>query len=89
MSFTAHDEARRWEHKVPSIAKRIDTLKKLQQAGWPVAIRFEPLIYEPNMLQRYLSLFEQVFGALDSAAIHSVSTGEFRMPVEYMKNIIN
>ena len=88
MSFTAHDEARKWEHRVPSIAKRIDTLKKLQQAGWPVAIRFEPLIYEPNMLQRYLSLFEQVFSALDSSAIHSVSTGEFRMPAEYMKNII-
>lgn len=88
MSFTAHDEAKRWEHKVPSIAKRLDALQKLQQAGWPIAIRFEPLIFGPDMLERYLSLFEQIFGVLDSSAIHSVSTGEFRMPVEYMKNII-
>ena len=88
MSFTCHEASLQWEHKVPSIAKRIEALQKLQKAGWPIALRFEPLIYEPSARQHYQRLFEEIFAALDVASIHSISTGDFRMPIEFMKNII-
>ena len=87
MSFTPEDCYRRWEHKVPSIQKRIDAMVRLQQAGWSVALRFEPLIYETDFLESYRQLFENLFTRLNSASIHSVSFGEFRMPVGYFKNI--
>jgi DNA repair photolyase len=46
MSFTPEAAAKRWEHRVPAITKRLLAMRKLQQAGWPVAIRFEPVIAE-------------------------------------------
>ncbi|MDP6537491.1 MAG: DNA photolyase [Gammaproteobacteria bacterium] len=88
MSFTSHEAYHQWEHKVPAIGKRIEALQKLQQAGWPVALRFEPLIADLAMVDHYQRLFEEVFAALNIAAIHSVSIGEFRMPSDFMKNIV-
>ena len=88
MSFTAHEAAQRWEHRVPAIAKRIEALQRLQEAGWPVAIRFEPLLFEQGMLDAYRRLFEEVFSQLDVKAVHSVSTGEFRMPADFYRNLV-
>ncbi len=45
MSFTPESTHRYWERGVPSIAKRLDALARLQRQGWPIALRFEPLIY--------------------------------------------
>ena len=88
MSFTEREAAQRWEHKVPSISKRIEALVKLQQAGWSVALRFEPLIYSDGMQQGYRKLFQELFERLDATAIHSASTGLFRMPTDYYKKIV-
>jgi len=88
MSFTAHEASQKFEHKVPSIMKRIDALQRLQQAGWRIAIRFEPIIWEENLLKNYRKLFEEIFAALEIPQIHSVSMGEFRMPNTFYKNIV-
>ncbi len=87
MSFTTEDCAKRLEHGVPSIAKRVAALARLQQAGWPVAVRFEPLLPEadPNA---YAHLFELVFSRLDASRLHSTSTGLFRMPASYFRNTL-
>lgn len=88
MSFTTNEAAEKWEHKVPSIEKRLDALCKLQRAGWKVAIRFEPLILGVEGLAPYEALFAQVFSKLNIEMIHSVSTGLFRMPVDFHKRIV-
>lgn len=98
MSFTATAAAEKWEHRVPAIAKRIEALRKLQQLGWKVAIRFEPIIFNTaaadsdasaaETLQAYEQLFIEVFKKIDPATVHSVSTGLFRMPANYYKNIV-
>lgn len=68
------------EHRTPSLQKRLDALLQLQQHGWPVGLRFDPLIYDPDYQSMYQKMFDQVFCALDCAGIHSVSLGTFRMP---------
>lgn len=88
MSFTPEAAARRWEHRVPTITKRLQALLKLQQAGWPVAIRFEPVIAEPGVEDNYERLFEQVFSTLDGELLHSVSLGEFRLPTDFHKKMV-
>lgn len=87
MSFTSTQDSQRWEHKVPSVSKRIEALEKLQERGWPIALRFEPLIRQQSSLADYSKLFEQVFNRLNSDRIHSVSTGLFRMPKPFYKRI--
>tara|TARA_B110000444_G_scaffold261176_1_gene311615 strand:- start:1995 stop:2981 length:987 start_codon:yes stop_codon:yes gene_type:complete len=88
MSFTTNEAANQWEHKVPSIEKRLEALSKLQLAGWKVAIRFEPLILGDEGLAPYEALFAQVFSKLDVEKLHSVSSGLFRMPVDFHKRIV-
>ena len=88
MSFSAEETAQRWERGVPSMDKRIEALQKLQRAGWPVAIRFEPIIASANTFEQHKQLFERVFASLDVAKIHSVSTGEFRVPADYYKKMV-
>jgi len=87
MSFTPEEIHRRWESRVPSIDKRIDALARLQQQGWPVALRFEPLIYTERFQQDYEQLFSGIFARLNSDRLHSVSTGMFRMPKKFYTNI--
>lgn len=87
MSFASEIATERWEDKVPSLSKRLDALVKLQAKGWPIALRFEPVVFSKTVVEEYKALFEKVFSALDVASIHSVSLGEFRMPADFYKTI--
>jgi len=75
------------EHKTPSLQKRIDALAQLQGAGWPIGLRFDPLIAADNFEIIYKRMFEQVFERLDCAQIHSVSLGTFRLPKPFHRTI--
>jgi spore photoproduct lyase len=88
MSFTAKQASKQFEHKVPSIEKRLDALAKLQAAGWRVALRFEPIVFCETVESDYQQLFDQVFESLDRSQIHSASIGEFRMPTDFYKSIV-
>ncbi|MDP6096703.1 MAG: DNA photolyase [Gammaproteobacteria bacterium] len=89
MSFTLAAVADKWEHKVPSVEKRLLALKRLQDHGWPVALRFEPLISPPGAtMVAFEDFFRDVFSRLEPEKLHSVSTGMFRMPQEFYKNIL-
>ena len=87
MSFTPQEVYQLWEHRIPALSKRLEALSRLQQQGWPIALRFEPLIYLEGFQRHYEQLFAQVFTRLDGESIHSVSTGLFRMPKKFYRNI--
>ncbi len=76
------------EHKTPSLKKRLDALVKLQQAGWPIGLRFDPIIYCDNYREIYSQFFEQVFKYIKLEQLHSVSLGSFRMPQGFYRNIV-
>lgn len=86
-SFTdAHSHAK-LEHGVPSISKRIEAMTILSEAGWPVGLRFDPLVYHDNFAQSFAQLLEQIFSAIDPNRIHSVSLGAFRLPKDNFRQI--
>ena len=87
-SFTPAAVSEALEHKVPTLEKRIEAVKKLQNLGWPVALRFEPLIYHQGYEENYRQLFDCLFSQLDVDKLHSVSMGLFRMPNDYFANIV-
>jgi len=76
------------EHKTPSLQKRIQALQDLQQAGWRVGLRFDPILFADNYKDLYSTLFQETFDALDVDAIHSVSLGPFRLPKPFYKRMI-
>jgi len=76
------------EAKTPSLNKRIDAIKKLQEKGWPIGLRFDPLIYHDDFQKNYAGLFAEVFDVLDLQQLHSVSLGNFRMPEKFFRNMV-
>ena len=87
-SFTPQNISDALEHKVPKLDKRINAIRELQQAGWPVGLRLDPLIYHDDYKRDYLDLYKNLFGALDADKLHSVSLGSFRLPKSYYKKIV-
>ncbi len=88
MSFSPESIATKHEHRVPVLEKRIDALAKLQQAGWPVAIRFEPVIPTASTLADYEELYATVFASIDGKQLHSCSLGEYRLPQDFYKRMV-
>lgn len=82
-SFTPAVVHQRLEGSVPSVERRIECLRNLGERGWPLGLRFDPLIWWDGYQDAYRELFESVFAALDPRWIHSVSLGGFRMPQRF------
>lgn len=68
------------EAGVPPLARRLSVARELQRRGWPVGLRFDPLIHARDWREQYTGLFEAAFEALDPSRLHSVSLGSFRLP---------
>lgn len=79
-SFTPERVSRALEHHVPPVGKRIDAMVRLARAGWPLGLRFDPLIYHEDYQAGYRDLFRGIFSRVPAQAIHSVSLGPFRLP---------
>ena len=75
------------EHGAPSLAKRLQALASLQQHGWRIGIRFDPIIWHKNYQAHYQELVEQVFSSLDGELIDSVTLGGFRVPKDFFKTM--
>ncbi len=86
-SLSPDDVAEKLEHKAPPLQKRLDAMVKLQEQGWQLGLRFDPLIYQQHYQHDYRQLFDQVFSRIDVDNIHSVSLGVFRLPEKYYKKI--
>jgi len=76
------------EHGTPSLAKRLQALRTLQQAGWKIGLRFDPLLYADNFEDLYGHFFDEVFNTLDMQRVHSVSLGVFRLPKGFHKRLV-
>ena len=86
-SLSPDSVAKEVEFGAPSIAKRIDALKKLQAHGWRIGLRFDPIIWHEHYLADYQQLVNDVFSALDASKIDSVTLGGFRLPKGFYKTM--
>ena len=82
-SFTPEDISKALEHGVPAIQQRLNAIDKLQQRGWPIGLRLDPLIDTEDFEQQYRGLLRQLFRVVNADTIHSVSFGAFRMPESF------
>ncbi len=87
-SLTPDAASRALEHKVPPLARRLELMGRLAKAGWPIGLRFDPLIHGEGWAEDYAQLFEQVFQAVPSSSVHSVSYGPLRFPRAMFRDIV-
>ncbi len=88
MSLSPDAIVRNEEHRTASLAKRLSALSELQQMGWRIGLRFDPILAADNFTQLYEELIDTTFRVLDPANIHSVSLGPFRLPKPFYKRMI-
>lgn len=86
-SFTPSAVHQRLESSVASVERRIDCLRELGSRGWPLGLRFDPLIWWEGYQDAYSELFTRVFSRLAPEWIHSVSLGVFRMPRRFFDRL--
>lgn len=86
-SFTPEEVAAILENKTPPVARRLEAMKRLQERGWKLGLRFDPLIYHEKYKEQYEQLFRNVFQKMKVSSLHSVSLGPFRLPKEGYENI--
>lgn len=86
-SLSPDPVARSLEHQAPSLDKRLAALEKVARAGWPIGLRFDPLIWCDDYQNVYQEFFDTVFSRLPNQSIHSVSTGSFRLPPDFHQKI--
>ena len=55
-SLSPHIIANKLDNKAPSIARRIDAMKKLADSGWQIGLRLDPLIYTKDWKNQYAEL---------------------------------
>lgn len=60
-TFNAYSVAKRWEKGAPDVKKRIEAARKLQENGYSVRIRIDPMIPVDNWSQIYVELLDDVF----------------------------
>ncbi|MEM9406647.1 MAG: spore photoproduct lyase family protein [Acidobacteriota bacterium] len=87
-SLSPESTAVELEHGAPSLARRLEALSRVQEHGWPIGLRFDPLVFTPDALDRYRGLFEQVADAIDVERVHSVSLGLFRLPQSFYRQLV-
>lgn len=87
-SFTPEEISEQIEHKVPSVNKRIQSMKNVAEKGWPIGLRFDPLIYHPEFKVLYQKLIDHIFKAISPDSLHSVSLGPLRFPEKMYHKIV-
>jgi len=84
-SLNSESIANKIEERAPSVEKRLEAMRKLQEAGWKVAARLDPLIWYAEFEQGYDDLIQRMVEQLDCQALHSVTLGSFRLPDGFFK----
>lgn len=79
-SFTPAPAAAAVEHGAPDVASRLDAVARLAAAGWPVALRLDPLLWYDGWRSDYQALVALLAERVPAEALHSVSVGPLRFP---------
>lgn len=87
VSWTMNPQAvvKREEYRTASVAARIAAMKKVADAGYLLAIHFDPMIYYPEWEQGYSELLEQIFAVIPQEQITWFSIGSLRFNPEMKK----
>jgi len=75
------------EAGAPPLESRLAAMEALAERGWPLGLRFDPVLLRPDFEAEYSRLFAEVFDRIPTDRIHSVSLGAFRLPRENFKRV--
>ena len=79
--------SRRFEHRTPPLADRLNLARTALLQGRQVRLCFDPMIRTEDFKALYGELFEQVRTSLPTERLRDVSVGTFRISADYLKRM--
>ncbi|MCK5757585.1 MAG: hypothetical protein KAH14_00720 [Clostridiales bacterium] len=76
-----------YENGTPDLYLRISMINRLIESNYRVRLAIEPILDIENAEEIYENFIEEIRNSIDLSQITDVSTGCFRMPVDYYKNM--
>lgn len=77
-TFSPEITCRRNEHRTATLAARIAAARACQKAGYPVALRIDPIVYFEDWEAGYAAMVKAIMSRLDPAGIQDCSLGFYR-----------
>ncbi len=72
---------------LPAVEKRLDALRGAKDAGFPVRLCFDPMLFHPEWKESYKQLFKSVFNSVSAEDVVDVSVGVFRISNKLLKRM--
>ncbi|MFZ2889701.1 SPL family radical SAM protein [Sulfuricurvum sp.] len=76
-----------YEHATPSLEKRLQAIKEVQDLGWRVRICIDPVIYTNEFETLYPHLIEMIFNKIEPKSIEQLTLGSFRMSQNHLRSL--
>ena len=77
----------KYEHKTPLLERRIKSIQKIVDSGWPVRLSFDPILIYPNWKEDYKQMFERIKETISGDKIFDLTIGVFRMSDDFFNRI--
>ena len=77
----------KYEHKTPLLERRIMSIQKIVDSGWPVRLSFDPILIYPNWEEDYKQMFERIKETISGDKIFDITIGVFRMSDDFFNRI--
>ncbi len=77
-SLSPQKQIKTYDLKTPPLKKRLKALKKTAEAGHPIGLHFDPIIYSPHIFEEYEQLLKEIFNTVPSTQIEYISLGVVR-----------
>ena len=77
----------KYEHKTPLLERRIMSIQKIVDSGWPVRLSFDPILIYPNWKEDYKQMFERIKETISGDKIFDITIGVFRMSDDFFNRI--
>ena len=77
----------KYEHKTPLLERRIMSIQKIVDSGWPVRLSFDPILIYPNWEEDYKQMFERIKETISGDKIFDITIGVFRMSEDFYNRI--
>ncbi len=77
-SLSPADKIKKNDLQTPSLRARLNAIRKLADAGHPIGIHFDPVVYDENFKEKYTQLVEELFESLPVDKLEYISVGVVR-----------
>lgn len=90
VSFTFNPDIviKKYELSTATLEKRVNAAKKLQEKGYKIGLRLDPMIYVEDFDKRYGEMIEYIFENIDHSMVADIGVGALRYRKDLKEKVL-